>query len=173
MSSIPTAYREIIDPLVDHARKLAEQGETLEALAFVGNLSSKQLAAIPLNPSSEQSKDAAAERIRKTAHEHAADFVFIVMEAWSLPPKKIKRMDEIIERYGSIGASPYRIDIASFSLESRYGIWVAQVPFRPKSGSKKKRTFGKPEFRLFTEAEGRFADLLPDKKGGEGPVGLH
>lgn len=169
MTAIPAAYREIVDPLVNHARTLVEQGESLEALAFVGNLTTRQLAAVPMNPSSESAKDTAAQRIRELAHEHAADFVVIVMEAWSLPPKKIKRMDEIVERFGSIGASPYRIDVVSFSLETRYGIWVAQVPLRPKSGSKKKRTFGQPEFRLFTEAEGRFVDLLPIKDEERSP----
>lgn len=161
MPAIPAAYLKFVDPLVNHARKLVEQGEALVALAFVGNLSTRQMATVAMNADSVQTKDAAAQHIRDTARQHDADFVFIVMEAWSLPPKKIKQMDEIVERFGSIGASPYRMEVASFSLETRYGIWVAQVPLRPKAGSKKKRTFGKPDFRLFTEAEGRFAALLP------------
>jgi hypothetical protein len=169
MPAIPAAYLQIVNPLVNQARALVEQGETLEALAFVGNLTTRQIATVAMNPGSEQAKDAAAQRIRETAEAHDADFVFIVMEAWSLPPNKIKRMHEIVERFGSIGASPYRVDIVSFSLETRYGIWVAQLPLRPKAGSKKKRTFGKPEFRLFTEAEGRFAALLPGKSETEIP----
>lgn len=36
-----------------------------------------------------------------------------------------------------------------------------------KGVSKNKRTFGEPEFRLFTEAQGRFVDLLPVKASGE------
>lgn len=163
MPDIPAAYLEIVDPLVNHARTLVEQGESLEALAFVGNLSTRQMATVAMNAESIQTKDAAARRIRDTACELQADFVFVVMEAWSLPSKKIKQMDQIIERFGSIGASPHRIEVASFSLETRYGNWVAQVPLRPKSGSKKKRTFGKPQFRLFTDTEGRLAALLPDK----------
>lgn len=164
MPAIPAAYLEILDPLVNHARALVEQGETLEALAFVGNLTTRQLVTVAMNPGSEQAKDAEAQRIREAAQEYDADFVFIVMEAWSLPPKKISRIDAIVERYGSIGASPYRVDVVAFSLETRYGIWVAQVTLRPKAGSKGKRTFGKPEFRLFTETEGRFVALLPDKR---------
>jgi hypothetical protein len=71
-------------------------------------------------------------------------------------------------------ASPYRIDVMSLTLETRHGLWVAQVPIKPKGVSKKKRTFGTPTFQHFTEAEGRFVDLLPIKDAGEGGAGtLH
>ena len=79
---------------------------------------------------------------------------------------KLKMIDEIYDLYGSIGASPYAIEVVSFSLETRHGVWVAQCPIKPKGYSKKKRTIGKPEFQLFTEAQGRFVDLLPTKEGG-------
>jgi hypothetical protein len=46
----------------------------------------------------------------------AADFIFMIMEAWSLRKDKLHHREEIMERYGSIGASPYKIDIVSFSL---------------------------------------------------------
>jgi hypothetical protein len=89
----------------------------------------------------------------------------MIMEAWSLPADKAARYKEIIEDYGSIGASPHRVDVASFALETRHGLWVTQIPIKPKGASKIKRTFGRPSFRHFTEAQGRFVDLLPVKKG--------
>lgn len=96
------------------------------------------------------------------------------MDAWTLPAHKVRRADEIIERYGSTGASPYRVDVVSFTLEARHGLWFAQMPIKPKGVSKKKRTFGPPTFRRFTEAGGRFVDLLPVKDGeGEGAGTLH
>jgi hypothetical protein len=73
----------------------------------------------------------------------------------------------IIEEYGSIGASPYAVDIVSMTLETRHGVWMAEVPIKPKGISKKKRTIGTPEFRHFTEFEGRFVNLLPIKDGAE------
>ena len=109
--------------------------------------------------------------IKRAAALLDADFVFVIMEAWSLRPDKLRRYDEIIDKYGSIGNSPYAIDVVSLALETRHGIWVAQLPIRPKGHSKKKRTFGAPEFRLYTEARGRFVDLLPAKSGG--PQILH
>ena len=55
--------------------------------------------------------------------------------------------------------------MVSLSLETRHGVWVAQVPIKPKGISKKKRTIGAPEFRHYTDVRGRFTDLLPVKEG--------
>lgn len=60
--------------------------------------------------------------------------------------------------------------MVSLSLETRHGVWVAQVPIKPKGISKKKRTIGVPEFGHYTEVQGRFTDLLPVKEG-EGGAG--
>ena len=57
------------------------------------------------------------------------------------------------------------------ALETRHGVWMAEVPIKPKGISKKKRTIGTPEFRHFTEFEGRFVNLLPDEGWG-GKVAL-
>ena len=81
---------------------------------------------------------------------------------------------EIKPRSASAGVSPCRIDVVSFTLETRHGLWLAQMPIKPKGVSKKKRTFGPPTFRHFTEAGGRFVDLLPVNDGeGEGAGTLH
>lgn len=64
----------------------------------------------------------------------------------------------------------YAIDVVSMSLETRYAIWVAQLPIGPKGHSNKKRSFGQLEFRFFTEAKGRLVDLLPTKDDGPQPV---
>ena len=101
-----------------------------------------------------------------------AYYVFTIMEAWGLPKDKILKYAQIIERYGSIGASPYRIDTASFILETRYGVWGAQVPLKFKAPSKKRRTFAAPFALIFMNGlEGRFAGLLPARH--EGGANLH
>ncbi len=61
----------------------------------------------------------------------------------------------------------YAVDVVSMSLETRHGVWMAEVPIKPKGISKKKRTIGTPEFRHYTEFEGRFVNLLPLKDGAE------
>jgi hypothetical protein len=173
MSAIPTAYLDIVTPLIATAREMMEDGQTLAPFAFIGNLSRRETVPVTLDTDSDEAKDAAAALIRDLAEQQQADFVFVLMEAWSLPPERFDQLDEILERYGSIGGSPYRVDIISFSLETRHGIWVAQVPITRREPPAEGRTFAEPRFQHFTEAEGRFATLLPAKDGDGPPPTLH
>lgn len=175
MSAIPSTYREIIDPLIQVARKTLEAGESLTAIAFVGNLTTSTTIPMVLQTSSDAEKNASAAAIRELAELYEADFVFVLMEAWTLPPNKGKQLEAILERYGSIGASPYAVDSMSFTLETCHGIWVGQSTITPKGASKKRRTFNPPSFQHFTDVRGRFADLLPRKTsaGGEPSRTLH
>jgi hypothetical protein len=111
-------------------------------MAFLRNLTTGETRRTVLNAASDQAKDDSAQLIRHLAAIYEADLVFTIMDACGLPRDKVRRRREIVERYGSIGTSPYRIDFVSFALESRHGIWVAQVPIKPKGISKKRRTFG-------------------------------
>ena len=81
-------------------------------------------------------------------------------------------VDAILDKYGSIGASPYRVDVASFGLETRYGVWMSQCEIKPKGISKKKRTIGTPAFQYFKEVDGRYTHLLK-KTPEEGGSTLH
>lgn len=173
ISTPPLAYMEIIGPLIDKARDYLEAGEKLQALAFVGNLTTKHVIPVMIQPGSGEDKDQSARTIQSTASVLEADFVFAIMEAWSLRPDKMAQMDAILDRYGSIGASPYAVDVCSFSLETKRGVWVAQAQIKPKGLSKKKRTIGIVEFRYYTEVEGRFMHLLPQKEDDEPATILH
>jgi len=166
VSALPERYQTVIDPLIERARSLLEQGEALQPIAFVGAFESKQCVPVLLQAGSDEFKDRAAGLVRTAASSIGADFVFIVMEAWSLRKDKLHQVEAIMEKYGSIGASPYAIDVVSLAVETRHGVWMAEVPIKPKGISKKKRTFAPPAFRHFTEYEGRFVNLLPVKDGG-------
>jgi hypothetical protein len=166
MSALPERYRSIVEPLVEQSRSKLEAGETLPPMAFVGAFESRQIVPVRLQTESEESKDKAVALVRTAVNAIGADFVFIVTEAWSLRKDKLRQVDAIMEKYGSIGASPYAVDIVSLAVETRHGVWMAEVPIRPKGISKKKRTFGPPEFRHFTQYDGRFVNLLPVKDGG-------
>lgn len=170
MRPIPDTYWKFVSPLIVTARDLLEKGESLSPFAFVGSFESAKCIPVMLQSTSIEAKDRSALAIEAAALTINADFVFVLMEAWSLRKDKLSRMDAILDKYGSIGASPYAVDIVSMSLETRQGVWVAEVPIRPKGISKKKRTIGDPEFRHFTEAQGRFVNLLPMK---DGAVTLH
>ena len=161
---IPNKYLEVIEPLIAKARGFVEGGEKLAPIAFVGNFTTEQILPVVINTSDDDSKDNSAFAIQMTAAKLEADFVFTIMEAWGLPKDKIDRYEQILDRYGSIGNSPYKVDTASFTLETHHGIWGAQELLKPKGYSKKKRTFGQLTFRHMDGAEGRFVGLLPVRK---------
>ena len=164
---------DIIGPLIDKTWGFLEAGEKLQPMAFVGNLTTKEIIPVMIQTGSGEGKDQSARTIQSAALALDADFVFTIMEAWSLRLDKISKMDAILDKYGSIGASPYAIDVCSLALETRRGMWLAQPQIKSKGISKKKRTIGVVEFRYFTEAGGRFMQLLPKKEGDEQPTILH
>ena len=173
VSTPPPTYMEIIAPLIAKARDFLESGQQLEAFAFVGNLTTKNVMPVPIDPGSETSKDTSALTIESAAELLEADFVFTVMEAWSLRPDKMPQMDAILDKYGSVGASPFAIDVCALTLETKRGVWIAQPGIMFKGASKKKRTFGPVEFRYYDSVEGRFTNMLPAKPGDEPPAILH
>lgn len=173
ISTPPQAYMDIISPLIDKARELLEAGEKLQAFAFVGNLTTRQVIQVMIHPGSVEDKDQSAREIQSAALALEADFVFAIMEAWTLRPDKMRQMNAILDKYGSISASPYAIDTCALTLETRHGLWVAQPQIKPKGISKKKRTIGVVEFRYFSEVAGRFVHLLPQKENDEPPPILH
>lgn len=164
---LPPRYHEIIWPLIEKAKGFLEKGENLSPLAFVGNFDTGQVVSVLIDTLDESRKDASATAIRLGAESMAADYVFTVIEGWGLPKDKMLKYEKIIDRYGSIGASPYKIDTANFMLETRYGVWGAQVPLKFKAPSKKRRTFAAPvELIFMSGTEGRFAGLLPARPEG-------
>ena len=173
ISTPPQAYMDIISSLIDKAREFLEAGERLQAMAFVGNLTTKEIIPVMIQPGSVEDKDQSARTIQSAALALEADFVFAIMEAWTLRPDKMRQMKAILDKFGSISASPYAIDTCSLMLETRHGVWAAQPQIKPKGISKKKRTIEVVEFRYFTETEGRFAHLLPKKEGDDPPMILH
>ena len=126
ISTPPQTYMDIISSLIDKARGFLEAGEKLQAMAFVGNLTTKAVIPVMIQPGSSEDKDQSARTIQSAALALEADFVFAIMEAWTLRPDKIRQMNAILDKYGSISASPYAIDTCSLMLETRHGVWAAQ-----------------------------------------------
>ena len=173
ISTPPAAYMETVGKLIQQAKTLLESGEKLQSFAFVGNISTKEIMAVMIDTGSDEEKDRSAGDVRRAAMVLDADYIFSVMEVWSLRADKVPFMDSIIEKYGSIGESPFAVDTCSFMLETRRGVWASQPVIKPKGISKKKRTIGEVVFQFFTETNGRFSNLLPLKEGEDGPAVLH
>ena len=100
--------------------------------------------------------------------------MFSVRRSWGKPAGyRSANADEVLAAARRVGASPYAIDVCTLSLETRRGLWVAQPPIKPKGISKKKRTIQAVEFRYYTEAEGRFMQMLTKKDDDDQPSILH
>ena len=162
---IPPAYLRHIEPIVAKAKGFLENGEALTPMAFVGSFTNNTVIPVMLDSSNNDTKDRSATMIAAAAAQAEADYVFTVIEAWALPKKYLSRVDEIYEKYGSLANFPHRMDVASFSLETRHGTWVAQCTILPKPPSNKRRTIMPPQFVFGDAAQGRFANLLPAKNG--------
>jgi hypothetical protein len=174
MSAIPENYWEMIAPLIERARVLLEDGESLRPIAFVGSSERRSISIVVLNTSGGDVQNASTEQVRRAAYREGADFVFTIMEAWGLPPEKANKYQAILDQYGSIEASPYAVDLVSFALETRQGSWIAQATVKPKGISKRKKTFGEPSFHLFKDSGKGFAALLPPPvEPSEGSSALH
>lgn len=74
-------YLQKINSLIAHARSLVEKGESLAALAFIGNLAIDQVIPVVLDDSSNESKDGSAKAISMAATMLEAVFIFQVREA--------------------------------------------------------------------------------------------
>lgn len=158
--SLPNAYLEMVEIAVDATRSAMEIGLPVVTHAVVGNTKTGKIYPIFYSPMSDADKDAAAHAIQMIAAMEEANFILQVSESWRLRSDKAQQFEEICQRYGSIGASPFAIDICSFVVETREGTWIAYPEIRRKGKSNNKRTFGNVKF-MRNEVEGRFANLLP------------
>jgi hypothetical protein len=162
---MPEMLKALTDDFVSTARHLLETEGHLKAIATIGH--EKEVIVIQMEDIGD--KDTAASYIRKVAAGFNATFIFIINEAWMLDAKHASHYGSIIDRYGSIGGSPYGIECVFFQLETHDGTWSSYVPQKPLGLSKKKKTFGEVKFELFDAGEGRhtagrFSWLLPQKK---------
>ena len=157
---IPEQYRTLVDHFIATARGIAEKGEAIQSMLFIGSLEKGQFVSVLMDADNADEKESAGEHARRVAAMLNADYSMMVGEAWALTPRDTARSDAILDDYGSIGNYPGRIEIAAFMLETRYGMWGGQAALKFKGASKKKRTFGKVEFLKVDSGEGRLANII-------------
>lgn len=115
---------------------------------------------VPIDTSDDQGKDASALVARRVATYMDADFVVLVTEAWALPPNKVAEAEAILEKYGSVGNYPKRLDVAWFTLETQEGLFNASAPILPVPPSKKRRKLGQVSWLRADESGGMLAGIL-------------
>jgi hypothetical protein len=158
---MPDNLKALTDNFVSTARDLLQNEGRLAAIAFIGR--GNDITSIPMEVHG--SKDQAAAHIHKVAATLEADFIFTIIEAWMLGKAHARHYDNIMERYGSIGGSPYGIECVMFQLETHEGTWSGTAPQKPLGLSKKKKTFGEVKFEMFDGVGGRFSGLLSKPTG--------
>ncbi|WP_019025428.1 MULTISPECIES: hypothetical protein [unclassified Thioalkalivibrio] len=177
--SLPSHIRPLVESLIAHAREISESGKELMTIAVVGRLDPNEVRLLSVDQSDPDRRDRSLAEIRATAATLDADFVLLISESWTLEGKHAERAQEIIEEYGSIGNSPYKKEVATFSLETHDGNWLGVAPLVPKGYSKRKKTFRDPKFTYAppakggkTELVGALTGLLPPRNpSADGPDG--
>ncbi len=164
---LPEEYRDLMRGFISTARRILEEGKPLQSLFFVGTLEPAKWEPIEIDTSTNEARLACAQHARQVAMVIGANFVVQVSEAWSVPAADVSRIEEVLERYGSVSKYPKRIEVASFVLETREGTFGATLPIRSKPPSKRKRTIGEPSFIAADEAQGRFANILAPSSEGK------
>ena len=75
ISTPPQAYMGIISLLIDKARGFLEAGEKLQAMAFVGNLTTKEFIPVIIQSGSIEDKNQSAQTIQSVALANMTQFV--------------------------------------------------------------------------------------------------
>ena len=165
LSAVPSHLRPIIQALIGAVRATLEQGKPPHSAALIGDSVHHRLTDVQIDSSSQEAKEVSAALIREVAALLEADFVLAIIDGWGLPSDKQQDIEAILKEYGSIGESPFKVDVFSFFLFTKEGEFAAQTEVSYPSDSAPQRTFGPVEFTR-TDLRGIFSDLLPQKPAG-------
>ncbi|MNR71842.1 hypothetical protein D3C71_25200 [compost metagenome] len=163
---LPEDVAALVATIVEKAREDVERGQSPGTLAVVANLSSHETLGISMDSSSTEASERSARHVRQVAAMMEADFVVVVSRSWGLPANKVHQYGAIMERYGSVAESPYRVDQMAFAVETFDGVWLGTAPIVKHSRKRTVRTFGEVRFigRDHTEALGTLTALLPSRR---------
>lgn len=165
--TIPQPLLASLAPALEAVQGNLKKDGKLVPVAFIV---SPEAGVVPITftGSGDAEKDGWAHQISMAAAAFHASLICIAMESWSLKRQYVHLHQDIVRKFGSLGAAPesYRLDVVSLSVETVDEIWVAQCPIRPLGISKKKKTFdlAGAQWQRFTQAGGRFTGLMPGSK---------
>jgi hypothetical protein len=152
----------MIETFVEITDSNLRKGNPFKALMVLINTKSHHAQTLSPDMKSAQTKDASVKFAKHVAKQMSADTMFLMSEAWSLSTKDLLRFEEILDRYGSIGSYPKRIDIAVFQLATDEGWFSATAPILRLPPSSKRRKLGLISWNGADQVEGSFAEILPN-----------
>ena len=161
---MPAEVAEFVGHILGVARKIVRDETELRPVAFVASQQHKAMIQVMLDFDSAENKQRSAAVVRKLAEDIGADMVVLISEAWQLPDHLVKNFQAVLDRYGSIGACPERVEVVHMQICTHSGDWAGSAPFLDDlaDGSRRfgvMRFFGGPD----TFSEGVLSGLLPRK----------
>lgn len=170
LGELPREFAGIVASVIETAEGFLRSGQEVEAVAFVGSSSERNVVPMAMDMGSDRAKDKSSESIRMAAQALGADFVLFVAESWASRVTDKGKAAELLAKYGSVSALPdkHKMEVVLFSLETRDGLWMAMPEIVPLGHSKKKRTMKAVSFVKADESRGRFVNLLFSPGSPEG-----
>ena len=108
---MPEEVAAFVGHVLEVARSLVRDEGFLDPIAFVASWQKSTMIQVMMDFSTSEAKAKSAAVVRKVAGDVGADMVLIISEGWQLPSHLMKNHRAILERYGSIGACPDRIEV--------------------------------------------------------------
>lgn len=128
---LPETYLTVITPIVDAAVALLGEGAALPPFVFVGSTATFEIVPLPV----EGDAHVARQRIQAEAARLQADLAFLVQETWALQLHNAPSLPKILQKYGSVGASPFKDRVLSLTLETRNGAWAGNAVLPKEEGA--------------------------------------
>lgn len=160
--AMPVKLEAVLSNLMSTAYKMLAEGQELSPVAFVGSLLKNELNALMLNMPDQAGKELSVDQIRDFCAEEQADFVILFTEGWALPAALTEEYDDILEKYGSIANSPYRLDTFVVSVETPAARWTGFAVLKPSKSGKGREPSAPLEMHYQGASRGGNGSLFSD-----------
>jgi hypothetical protein len=160
LDSVPQMYHEFLLHFTQKAIAQLQAHGSAQNQILIGNTTTRRLVTVEPDVSSDEAKDTTSWRVKGLVMMEDADFVITIFDSWVLDEKHAVNADQIMQQYGSIGASPYKISALTVGLETAQGIWMGICHIKDSKKSSLKAATADFELKKMDSSNGRFAGFL-------------
>jgi hypothetical protein len=157
---LPDNFKAVFDDIVTAVRQDLRKGGQLEPWILVGSADDR-VHEIVGKMNNQADKEQWSTDTHNAVRVLGGKLVIMVTESWGLPASMVPQHFEIIEKYGSIGNSPFKVDCISISLETEYGHWLGLADIKPDPPSKFRRKLGELKIIPAHYSAGLFGGFIP------------
>lgn len=157
-TTFPPEVQPLVDKILALCREQMTEG-TVKPVTYVIDTAKKVMVPVEMYMPNNVAKDVAAALVRWTAKNMKADATIMVTEAWSLSEADSKHYQAIMDKYGSIGEYPGKLDVLMVSVQTRAGAWTGRAPIETKGEA---RRCGPLEVIRPNISTGRLMNFLDD-----------